>query len=419
MRPSGFLEKYAFVILLLVFASAMNVLFPALNSGVDRVDSSSGSLLNQVSWIIMLLLSMHLCTRNFSKVILLMKSTTSLMVLLLLIILSITWSDHTFISFRRVILALIVVFTLLVAVASVRDVKQVMLAIYMVAFVALLLNFLTLVTSIGIGSDGLFKGIHGHKNTAGMVAAFSIIIGIGIRFSLKMKVSKWKNLLFIMAWALILQLSFSKTSIILLLFSYLIVFILMKIYRFLKIDFSVCLFMMFLALFVFFQMYALFLGLDWGELITLIFGDSATLTGRDYIWGFILDKFSDRPLLGYGYGAFWNVGVDSYDVDIERRFLAMLNQAHNGYLDVLISLGWIGFIAFVWFVLANLKLISSLVKIGNDFRSIALILLLFILMHNLTESSSIRGSHLLWEVHLIMFLISSRLILEAKGKWLK
>ena len=41
------------------------------------------------------------------------------------------------------------------------------------------------------------------------------------------------------------------------------------------------------------------------DLLFSLLGKDATLTGRTGIWSAVIDSIAKRPLLGYGYQAFW------------------------------------------------------------------------------------------------------------------
>lgn len=71
-------------------------------------------------------------------------------------------------------------------------------------------------------------------------------------------------------------------------------------------------------------------------------GEDTTLTGRDAIWELALQAGSARPLLGYGYGAFW--GATAAADDIRERLQWRVPDAHNGFLDVWLELGLVGLI---------------------------------------------------------------------------
>ncbi|MDP3660100.1 O-antigen ligase [Phenylobacterium sp.] len=74
-------------------------------------------------------------------------------------------------------------------------------------------------------------------------------------------------------------------------------------------------------------------------------GKDPSLTGRTDIWAAVLRAYRDRPLLGYGYGAFW--GPHSAPAEwIRAQLQWVVPTAHNGWLDLLIQLGEIGVALF-------------------------------------------------------------------------
>jgi exopolysaccharide production protein ExoQ len=77
--------------------------------------------------------------------------------------------------------------------------------------------------------------------------------------------------------------------------------------------------------------------------ISMITGKDLTFSGRTNIWYLLKLHISQHPLLGTGYGAYWVGAVPS------SPSYAMLSQlwfypteGHNGYLDVINDLGYVG-----------------------------------------------------------------------------
>jgi O-antigen ligase len=66
-------------------------------------------------------------------------------------------------------------------------------------------------------------------------------------------------------------------------------------------------------------------------------GRNPTLTGRTDIWKEIL-PFAGNPLFGTGFESFW-LGERLEGIWEIRRGL---QEAHNGYLEVYLNLGWVG-----------------------------------------------------------------------------
>jgi exopolysaccharide production protein ExoQ len=67
-------------------------------------------------------------------------------------------------------------------------------------------------------------------------------------------------------------------------------------------------------------------------------GRNPTLTGRTEIWSEVL-SIPDNRVVGAGYESFW---LGDRLVEIQNSFHQPLNEAHDGYLEMLLNLGWIG-----------------------------------------------------------------------------
>jgi len=80
---------------------------------------------------------------------------------------------------------------------------------------------------------------------------------------------------------------------------------------------------------------ALFLGV--GSSLVSGLGRKSDLTGRTEMWGYAL-KLVNNPLLGSGYESFW------LGPRLDKMLIVApgVNQAHNGYLEIYLNLGWIG-----------------------------------------------------------------------------
>jgi hypothetical protein len=78
--------------------------------------------------------------------------------------------------------------------------------------------------------------------------------------------------------------------------------------------------------------------------LTGLVGRDATLTGRTELWTHLLAIVHERPLLGYGFGAFWETPVAS-KLRTEIHFDSSLSSAHDGLLDIALALGVVGVIA--------------------------------------------------------------------------
>lgn len=87
--------------------------------------------------------------------------------------------------------------------------------------------------------------------------------------------------------------------------------------------------------------------IDWSQIGALLERDES-LTGRIPLWSLVWTDIQERPVLGYGYGAYW-LGK----AGLSPLFWATLgwrdspNQAHNGFLDIWLECGIGGILALL------------------------------------------------------------------------
>lgn len=119
---------------------------------------------------------------------------------------------------------------------------------------------------------------------------------------------------------------------------------------------------------------------------------TGTLTGRRQLWDQCLDFAAERPILGYGYGGFWNESRSRAIIDKQGW---PISHAHNAYLDVALDLGPIAAVVFVLVFIAGITVaIAYLRETGASAYSFFAMLLLFCALNGLLESVVIQRSQL-------------------------
>ncbi len=126
-----------------------------------------------------------------------------------------------------------------------------------------------------------------------------------------------------------------------------------------------------------------------------LLGRNMDLTGRSLIWQDLLNM-AGNPIFGRGYESFW----------LGDRLQAMVGtygilQAHNGYLETYLNLGWIGL--FLMVILMVSGVIKAVKDMRNDFSFSLLkfLLLVVIISYSWTEAI-LYGVNNLW----LLFLFS-------------
>ena len=129
-------------------------------------------------------------------------------------------------------------------------------------------------------------------------------------------------------------------------------------------------------------------------------GKDPSLTGRTDIWDSLMRRVEERPWAGYGYNAFW--GKESVPAAFVRAETGWrVPSAHNGWIDLLVQLGWIGVIGVG--VLMLTTVLISVFRLGGAGRregywSIGYLLAFLVL--SLSESVLLSHANLPWALFL-------------------
>jgi exopolysaccharide production protein ExoQ len=129
------------------------------------------------------------------------------------------------------------------------------------------------------------------------------------------------------------------------------------------------------------------------DTLTLLTGDPS-LTGRTTLWQYVIYRWEESPYLGQGYGALWQVGpqLEAYLRHGNVQGWIM-NEAHNGYLDVLAQTGIVGLLVFGFFVVSGfLILLFTRQEEPTVWKWFAMYLTLGMLLYNITETTFFRGT---------------------------
>jgi len=137
--------------------------------------------------------------------------------------------------------------------------------------------------------------------------------------------------------------------------------------------------------------------------IALRLGRDPTLSGRTAIWAQVLRAIANRPLLGYGYDAFWR-GMTGPSLQIDAALHFVVEHAHNGFLEILLELGAVGLTLVVLSLLRAARRLGPLLLHG-DLRPVAfpLALLVLILLFNLDENTLLLFNGIFWPLSVAAF----------------
>jgi exopolysaccharide production protein ExoQ len=138
------------------------------------------------------------------------------------------------------------------------------------------------------------------------------------------------------------------------------------------------------------------INLFFGSALLELFGRNATLTGRTDLWSLCLTLVTN-PLVGAGYESFWL----GWRLEKMWHYIAGVNQAHNGYLEIYLNLGWIGVVLLVAFLISGYRNIISAVRRGEPAGSLRLAFFVVALVANCTEAG-FKMMHPMWIALLVV-----------------
>jgi exopolysaccharide production protein ExoQ len=134
--------------------------------------------------------------------------------------------------------------------------------------------------------------------------------------------------------------------------------------------------------------------------ISYILYHDSTLTGRTIIWDFAESEIAHSPLFGWGYQSFWLV-PDSPSLEAPG-WVKMMPNAHNGYYDTMLEMGYVGLALLLAFVVATLHGVGRVADRDPRRAQLLLSVVLFIILYNFFESLWMRGFEFLWVVFVIV-----------------
>jgi exopolysaccharide production protein ExoQ len=189
---------------------------------------------------------------------------------------------------------------------------------------------------------GAVRGVYTHKNGLGM----AMVLALGV-FLAQPKNTKWPWL-GIIGSAILIILSQSANALI---NGVMIAAVFIALNTLLSLRPN--LFMLTITSIILITWASSFYWEDAMAFVLSLVGKDPTFTGRTDIWSFSFHKIMQRPFLGYGFNAFWT------DKRLQKLVLDILQweapNSHNGYLDFIIQLGFIGFSLYVTSLLILLK----------------------------------------------------------------
>jgi len=312
------------------------------------------------------------------------------------------WTPQTDIVLRRAGLEVVVVVSLMLSVEVIGAGRAFAAWRWLLAAI-LLINFLSIPlipwARHGLGEVdpalvGDWRGLYGHKNTAGAVCAITAILFL---FS-KTGWRNWIGIVIAAAACVFLAMTHSRSSA-----GFLVIALAGGLsYRIGWRDgLSRAILLAAAALLV--VALAAFALLD-ADHIAHALEDPAEFSGRTAIWAAELRYIADHPLLGAGFGTFTDARAQSpLHNYIDSSWVEAVSHGHNGYLQILVTIGGIGFLlAILALLVAPARRFWTLDLQGDAFKPMLFALFTFAILHNFMESDLLEGDSPVWSSLLLV-----------------
>lgn len=305
-------------------------------------------------------------------------------------VLSFFWSDYPFVSFKRWIKAMGNVVMVLVILTEQRPYEAIGTILRRLAFLLLPLSVLFIKYYPELGrvyrhdGAGMFTGVAGQKNGLGQICLLS-----GIYFSWKLLLNHREGvesgqrlhysiyliILPLIVWLLHMANSATSLACLIVAVGLFVVgrqpVVAREPSRILPLG---------IACIVLFGIMEL--AFDVKDTIITMLGRRPDLTTRVPMWDDLLSLVRN-PLLGVGYESFWlgdrrQYMVEHWGIDC---------QAHNGYLELYLNMGLIGFLFVVGWIVSGLRNVHRYLVIEYPAAMLRLCFIVVVALYNYTEAT--------------------------------
>jgi exopolysaccharide production protein ExoQ len=378
-------------LMLLILTGALIPLIKSAN-GVEFNDAT-GDALTQMLLIIGYASIFPYLIFYWKEIIQAIKKSFWVWLLVTLALISVLWSDAAAITLRRgiaLLLTSLYALCLVVRYSLIDFVK--LLGSVLLGVLLLSLLCVVLLPQYGIMTDpnlaGDWRGVLVHKNILGQICVFSMIAFGYLFVEFKKQRVIWG--LGLILTAVLLIGSRSATAWIV---ACLIVVVTISINVIFRKNWMT--WVWFSALFLVTGVLAAFIVFR-PELLLGALGKDTTFTGRVQLWQSAIQLGMQKPVLGYGFKAFW-LGLNGPSKTVIEQIHWTPPHGHNGYLDLFLELGLIGLIfgvtALTTGLIYSIRALTSSKRWNNELLFLLLIICSLVVM-NISENYLLRQNTL-------------------------
>jgi O-antigen ligase len=154
------------------------------------------------------------------------------------------------------------------------------------------------------------------------------------------------------------------------------------------------------------------------NLILELLDKDPTLTGRTDLWPYVIDSIYERPVLGWGYVGFWTPSNPrAVEISSLMGWGGYVAEAHNGFLQILLYIGVVGTVYFLFLWMRNLVMaVKCLNGLTPEIGISALLVLVGILLIGISEHVLLAVDGLTLQFFLLGFMCEKELSLARHAR---
>lgn len=362
------------------------------------------NVFNKPVLAIFLIVYLPLVIIKFAYLFRVFSNSISLVCFFVFFVLSYLWTVTPLVTIDIIFVQLsFVLFALFISVASPVSGFSRALRVSSIALLILLVAFVAVFPGASFSSAGLVA-FYVQKNNLGAMAAvccLTLLFAPGRR---------WFHWLFLCIAFVILLASRSKTSIALVGLCVLLiplVNLLVKVLYGDRFKYDVIFYLRQLLFCILMFIFALMIVFA-NEIVDFFWNnlEKSALTGRGFLWLTVIQQLRGDALVGLGPGAFWQAGwaseiAKTTAFKMDPNWIQRMVAADGSYIDLFASLGMVG---LVLFLLTAVDLYRRLLKNwGMCDSRLIFVLVTFVLLHGITESTILYSTNILWLIYLLCY----------------
>lgn len=360
--------------------------------------AAATSAVNRTIWLALLALSLPIVWLRRGALVDQAKRLWPLLLLFAWFGVTTRWAIDPSASNKRFILYVINLLVCMALIAGLRDARRMHAALAIACAVIILIDLFSWIAMPGKSMTDLgVAAIHNHKNTLGVVMLLCALVILPYLIFLRSLAARLAWGALFVACLVLLVVSKSKTSLALVVALMAVIPVLLICLRLRSGAL--------LALTAIGGLALLAAAFGWTAWSFITGVDplhplhDVTFTQRTDVWAFALGEFAQRPIRGVGFSSFWDIDPmvqPSLQTGAWFADDTYTNEAHNGYIDILVTTGVLGLagalILLARWMLGGLSFLRRALQdpARADQRPHALFLAafpLFFFVHNWMESS--------------------------------